>query len=99
MGHERTTRLLKIVSLLVFALFFISGVASEGRATKELNKAAEEMFGTDVVKDCRYCHIKKTPTKRDHESNDRGKWLLKEKKRRGAKSIDVAWLKEYKEGK
>jgi hypothetical protein len=27
--------------------------------------------------------------------NDRGKWLMAEKAKRGAKEIDVAWLKEY----
>jgi hypothetical protein len=27
--------------------------------------------------------------------NDRGKWLQAEKDKRGAKEVDVAWLKDY----
>jgi Domain of unknown function (DUF3471) len=47
------------------------------------------------AKDCTFCHV-------DPEGgppwNDRGKWLIKEKERRAAETIDVEWLAEYKPG-
>lgn len=46
------------------------------------------------AKDCTFCH--KDPGGSD-EMNDRGKWLLSERTRRGASDIDVEWLKDYKE--
>ena len=46
------------------------------------------------AKDCTFCH--KDPEGGD-QMNDRGKWLLSERTRRGASDIDVEWLKDYKE--
>jgi len=48
------------------------------------------------AKDCTFCHV-------DPEGgppwNERGQWLIKEKERRGAETVDVEWLAEYKPGK
>lgn len=48
------------------------------------------------AKDCTFCHI-------DPEGgppwNDRGKWLIGEKERRKAETVDVEWLADYKPGK
>jgi uncharacterized protein DUF3471 len=48
------------------------------------------------AKDCTFCHV-------DPEGgppwNERGQWLIKEKERRGAETVDVEWLAEYKAGK
>jgi hypothetical protein len=35
------------------------------------------------------------PKKGASTLNDRGKWLVAEKEKRGAKEIDVVWLKDY----
>jgi Domain of unknown function (DUF3471) len=47
------------------------------------------------AKDCTFCHV-------DPEGgppwNERGQWLIKEKERRGAETVDVEWLAEYKPG-
>lgn len=47
------------------------------------------------AKDCTFCHV-------DPEGgppwNDRGKWLIKEKERRAAETVDVEWLADYKPG-
>lgn len=45
------------------------------------------------AKDCTYCHI--NPGGGD-TWNDRGKWLVAEKKRRNADEVDIGWLKGYK---
>lgn len=42
---------------------------------------------------CLACHGGNIPSK----LNDRGRWLVAEKTRRGAKQCDMAWLREYKE--
>ena len=48
------------------------------------------------AKDCTFCHV-------DPDGgppwNDRGKWLITEKERRGAETVDVEWLADYKPGK
>jgi hypothetical protein len=48
------------------------------------------------AKDCTFCHV-------DPEGgppwNDRGKWLVAEKERRKAETVDVEWLADYKPGK
>jgi hypothetical protein len=35
------------------------------------------------------------PKKGSMTLSDRGKWLVAEKEKRGAKEVDVAWLKDY----
>lgn len=42
---------------------------------------------------CLACHGGNIPSK----LNDRGRWLVAEKARRGARRCDMAWLREYKE--
>jgi hypothetical protein len=42
---------------------------------------------------CLACHGANAPA----ALNDRGRWLVAEKGRRGAKECDMAWLREYKE--
>jgi len=54
--------------------------------------AKAKKFG---AKDCTFCHV-------DPDGgppwNDRGKWLIAEKERRGADTVDVEWLVDYKPG-
>ncbi len=42
---------------------------------------------------CLGCHGGNIPSK----LNERGRWLVAEKTRRGAKACDMAWLRDYKE--
>ena len=51
------------------------------------------------VQNCLYCHGEKLPKKGASTLNDRGKWLMAEKEKKGAKEVDVTWLKDYKEEK
>lgn len=53
------------------------------------------------AQNCRYCHATALPKKdtfRADELNDRGRWLLTQKERRGGKTVDLRWLKEYPGG-
>jgi hypothetical protein len=45
------------------------------------------------AKDCRFCHLK---AEGGEGQNARGKWLIKEKERRGADAVDPEWLVDYK---
>lgn len=86
---------MKSIKLLVTVIFIASIVAAFSTQTfgypPFLVKAKK--FG---AKDCTFCHI-------DPEGgppwNDRGKWLISEKERRGAETVDVEWLADYKPGK
>ncbi len=55
---------------------------------KQKAKAANVSDGN-----CLACHGANIPAK----LNERGQWLMAEKTRRGARQIDVAWLREYRE--
>ncbi len=54
------------------------------------------------AKNCQYCHTVAMPKKegfKPDELNERGKWLLSERDKQGAKDIKVDWLKNYPGGK
>jgi len=81
---------------LVAVVFFWAGwmaLTSISSATLPMQKKAKELGFT--VQDCTYCHGEKLPKKGAMTLNDRGKWLVAEKEKRGAKEVDIAWLKEY----
>ena len=82
--------------LVAVALFWAGWMAftSTSSATLPMQKKAKEL-GITSVTDCMSCHNEKLPKKGAMTMNDRGKWLMAEKAKRGAKEIDVAWLKEY----
>jgi hypothetical protein len=82
--------------LIAVALFWAGWMAftSTSSATLPMQKKAKEL-GITGVTDCMSCHNEKLPKKGAMTLNDRGKWLVAEKTKRGAKEIDVAWLKEY----
>ena len=68
-----------------------SGAAS---ASMPMVKKAKEL-GITSVQNCQSCHVDKLPKKDAHELNDAGKWLVAEKEKRNAKTVDGAWLKDY----
>ena len=90
---ERTeTRIMKIVSLFVFAILLIVGFASNTPASKEFLKEAKQ-YG---AKNCQFCHTEAVP-KDAKNLNERGKWLVEQKKKHKAEKVNVAWLADYKE--
>jgi hypothetical protein len=66
-------------------------------ATMDIQKKAKAA-GYEVT-NCQYCHVDKLPKKGASAANERGKFLIAQKEKKGAKEIDVAWLKDYKEEK
>jgi len=84
------------VGVIALLLFWAGWVAltSISSATLPMQKKAKEL-GISGVTDCMSCHGEKLPKKGASTLNDRGKWLVAEKEKRGAKEIDVAWLKDY----
>jgi hypothetical protein len=84
------------VALVALVLFWVGWIAftSTSSATLPMQKKAKEL-GIAGVTDCLSCHGEKMPKKGAMTLNDRGKWLMAEKEKRGAKEVDVAWLKDY----
>jgi len=80
---------LKIAIVTVFIVGIVAALAAPTFGYPPLLVKARK-FG---AKDCTYCHV-------DPEGgppwNERGQWLIKEKERRGAETVDVEWLAEYK---
>ncbi|HVF87052.1 MAG TPA: nuclear transport factor 2 family protein [Pyrinomonadaceae bacterium] len=77
---------------VAFALLYLSlTVLNVQSYPPFLNKAKQ--LGLPA-KDCSYCHVNASG---GDPLGDRAKWLVEEKKKRGASAVDVAWLKEYKE--
>ena len=58
--------------------------------SKELMEKRAESVGF-LLHNCSGCHGTKVP----RTLNDRGSWLVGEKKRRNAPEFDMAWLKDY----
>ena len=75
------------MSLVLFA--FVAGSAMQTRAYPPFVPKAQK-YG---AKDCTFCHTQKTG---GEGFNARGKWLISEKTKRGAASVDPAWLADYK---
>ena len=68
-------------------------ISDTSMGTMAMQKKAKELgFAAD---NCMFCHGEKMPKKEAVTYNDRGKWLQAEKDKRGAKEVDVAWLKDY----
>lgn len=80
-----------LVSLLVVCGWL--GFSAPSSATMDIQKQAKAA-GVEV-KNCQYCHVAALPKKDSHEMNDTGKWLVAEKDKRGAKTVDGAWVKDY----
>jgi hypothetical protein len=83
---------IKIAISLIFMAGFVGALAGSTLGYPPLLVKAKK-FG---AKDCTFCHV-------DPEGgppwNERGQWLIKEKERRGAETVDVEWLADYKPGK
>ena len=88
------------VALVALVLFWVGWMAftSTSSATLPMQKKAKEL-GITGVTDCLSCHGEKMPKKGAQTLNERGKWLVEQKTKKGAKEIDGAWLKDYVEKK
>jgi hypothetical protein len=82
-------RRIKIAVSLIFIVGVIVALAGQSLGYPPLLAKAKK-FG---AKDCTFCHV-------DPEGgppwNERGQWLIKEKERRKADTVDVEWLADYK---
>jgi hypothetical protein len=87
------------VGLIAVALFWAGWMAlsSVSHATLPIQKKAKEL-GYPAT-NCQYCHVEKLPKKGAMTHNERGKWLLDQKAKHGAKEVDAAWLKDYPGGR
>lgn len=83
---------IKVLVVFIFIAGIIAALAGQTFGYPPLLAKAKK-FG---AKDCTFCHV-------DPEGgppwNDRGKWLISEKERRGAETVDVEWLADYKPSK
>ena len=83
---------IKVLVVLVFIAATVAALSSQALGYPPFLVKAKK-FG---ARDCTFCHV-------DPEGgppwNDRGKWLIGEKERRGAETVDVEWLADYKPGK
>ena len=53
------------------------------------------------ARNCLYCHTTALPKKenfRPEELNERGRWLLRQKRERGTKAVELELLKQYPGG-
>ena len=83
---------IKVLVALVFIATIVVALSTQAFGYPPFLVKARK-FG---AKDCTFCHV-------DPEGgppwNDRGKWLISEKERRSAETVDVEWLADYKPGK
>ncbi len=84
-------RRIKVGISLLFVAGIVAALAGQTFGYPPLLVKAKK-FG---AKDCTFCHV-------DPDGgppwNERGQWLVKEKERRGADTVDVEWLANYKPG-
>lgn len=89
MKPPRTT--VKLFVTLCFAVIFLAATTrTVSTFPLFVNKAKQLGF---PAQNCTYCH---TSPQGGVGHNARGRWLIAEKARRGAASVDIAWLKGYK---
>lgn len=77
------------VATVVLSFVFMASVKT--KAYPPFVRQAAKFGATD----CTFCH---TNPAGGEGWNERGTWLMTEKERRKADSIDIEWLAEYKEG-
>jgi len=69
-------------------------LAIPASATMEMQKKAKAA-GFSESTNCLYCHNEKLPKKGAVTNNERGQWLVDQQKKKGAKEVDFAWLKDF----
>src|SRR5262249_17250891 len=91
--ESRVPRVEELLSLKASPAFFAAAAMTVAAAFVPSRSLAYQSFMTKAkkygAKDCLFCH--------EHEDggegwNDRGRWLMEQKAKRGAEKIDVDWL-------
>lgn len=90
---KKYRNLLSGVVVAGFAIFYLVSMVPTAQSYPPYLNAAQRL-GLPA-KNCTYCH---TTASGGSGWNARGKWLVEQKQKRGADTIDVSWLKEYKAG-
>ncbi|MBI2514418.1 MAG: hypothetical protein HYV96_20785 [Opitutae bacterium] len=77
------------------ALALLTALAVPVQAKLAWNKKAQKYDA--AIKACTACHVDEKPKKDDHGKplTERGQWLLDQKAAKGAKDIDLSWLKDF----
>jgi hypothetical protein len=89
MKPSRTT--VKLFVIFSLAGFFLAATTRTANTYPlYVNRAKQLGY---PAQNCTYCH---TLPRGGIGHNERGRWLVDEKKRRKANSVDVAWLSDYK---
>ena len=83
------------ITLLVAATAVLVSCLSTAPASATSQLFSEAKTQGLPAQNCQYCHVSKMPQKNSYELNDRGKWLMTEKDKQGAKDVKTDWLKEY----
>jgi hypothetical protein len=85
---------------IVLGVLTVGLVVAPGSLLAEPKFVAAAKKAGLPAQNCQFCHTTALPKKdtfKPEELNDRGKFLLEEKKKASAKEVDVSWLKNYKE--
>ena len=80
---------------------FIVGLAS-GSAIATPDMVAKVKQAGYPAQNCQYCHVSAVPKKdtyKPEDLNERGKWLVEEKAKQNATTVNLDWLKNYPGGK
>ena len=88
--------------MLVAATAVLVGCVSTSPASATSQLLSEAKSQGLPAQNCQYCHVSKMPQKdrfKPDDLNERGKWLMTEKDKQGAKDVKTDWLKEYPGGK
>ena len=83
---------LTLVAIAAAAVLMVPPASAKAPYVKKAQDAGHK----DLVKNCASCHTKPMPKLKDAALNEMGEWLVKQKTAKGAKEVDVTWLKDYK---
>jgi hypothetical protein len=81
--------------LLVVLVAWCAGMLLSVASSADMAIQKQAKAAGVPANNCLYCHNESMPKKDKETPNDRGKWLVAEKEKRGAQKVDGAWLKDY----
>jgi len=88
-----------VICIPAFVVVVTAAAAPAVATPALLSKAKEKGY---PAQNCQYCHVSKMPKKdtfNAQDLNERGKFLLSEKDKEKAKTVDIEALKTYPGGK
>lgn len=87
---ENKLKKVRLFIAIFFVAVFVISISSRQSMAFPPFLAKAKKFG---AKDCTFCHVKKEG---GEPFNMRGKWLVSEKAKRNADTVDPEWLSDYK---